>query len=184
MARAGRLLALLASLALGACDDDLVDPTWTAAPDTAVLFSLARPELDLESAFNISARSTVALEKPGNALQWDIALDTRAGQLVLLTPNALGITSRARIAALPGQTFEMVVEAPEDTLLYSSVQPVTLQQNAVYVVRGNAQATCGGGSLYAKLAPITLDVAQGRFEFKYDSNPFCNDRRLVPPDTI
>jgi hypothetical protein len=185
MARAGRLLALLACFALAACDDDLLDPTWTAAPDTAVLFSLARPELDLESAFNFNARAVVALEQPGNALQWDIALDTRAGQLVLLTPNALGITSRARIAALPGMTFAQVEEAPADTLLYSGLAPVPVQRNAVYVVRTDARTSAGGGcSFYAKLEPLVVDPAQGRLEFVFDSNPFCNDRRLLPPDTV
>ena len=112
---------------------------------------------------------------------WDVALDTRTGQLVLLTPNALGINSRARIAALPGQTFDLVQEAPADTLLYTATAPVPLQLNAVYVVRTGARN--GGCSSYAKLQPLAIDIAAGRLQFMYDTNPFCNDRRLVPPDT-
>jgi hypothetical protein len=185
MGRAGRLLVLVAALASAACDDELLDPSWVAAADTAVLYSLARPELQLESAFNLIERRTVAIEQPAAATQWDIALDTRAAQLVLLTPNALGITSRARIAALPGQSFDLVVEAPADTLLYTATNPVPLQLTATYVVRTDSRSTSigGGCSYYAKLQPLTIDVPTGRLQFKYETNPFCNDRRLVPPDT-
>jgi hypothetical protein len=181
MARAARVPLLVAVLALAACGDELTDPSWLAAADTAVLFSLARPELDLESAFSFLDRVAVPLERPGAATQWDVAVDTRAGQLVLLTPNAMGINSRARIAALPGQSFDLVVEAPADTLLYTATTPVPVQLTAVYVVRTNARS--GGCSSYAKLQALAIDVAAGRLEFKYDTNPFCNDRRLVPPDT-
>jgi hypothetical protein len=181
MARAARVPLLAAVLALAACDDELIDPTWLAAADTAILFSLARPELELESAFSFTDRTTVPIEQPGTATAWDVALDTRTGQLVLLTPNALGINSRARIAALPGQTFDLVQEAPADTLLYTATMPVPLQLNAVYVVRTGART--GGCSSYAKLQPLAIDVVAGRLEFKYDTNPFCNDRRLSPPYT-
>ena len=181
MARAGRLLALACAVALAGCDDELLEPTWSAAADTAVLYSLARPELDLESAFQFFGRTTVRLERPGTATLWDIALDTRAGQLVLLTPAAFGIDSRVRIAALPGQSFDLVTEAPADTLLSTAVNPVPVQSNATYVVRTRVDEN--GCSKYAKLQPLALDVPQGRLQFQYDANPFCNDRRLVPPDT-
>jgi hypothetical protein len=181
MGRAGRVLLLGATLALGACDDEIAEPIWAAAPDTAVLFSLARPELELEPAFNFVDRRVVAIHQPNAATLWDIAVDTRAGQLVLLTPNALGITSRARIAALPGQSFELVEEAPADTLLFTATNPVPMQLTTTYVVRTDAR---GGCTFYAKLQPLAIDVPTGRLEFKYDTNPFCNDRRLVPPDTV
>jgi hypothetical protein len=183
MARAGRLLALAGILALPGCEDSFADPTWVALPDTAILFSLARPELELESAFNFYERRTVALERPGAATVWDVALDTRGGQLVLIAPGALGITSRARVTTLPGMTFAEVQEAPLDTLAYTATTPVPLSTSSVYVIRTAGSAQCGGGSFYAKMQPLAIDVASGRLEFVYDSSPFCNDRRLVPPDT-
>jgi hypothetical protein len=181
MRRAGRVLVLLAAPLLAACDEEIFDPRWSAAPDTVVLFSLARPELDLESAFQFFGRTTVRLERPGSATLWDVALDTRAGQLVLLTPAALGIDSRVRIAALPGQSFDLVEEAPADTLLYTAINPVPVQLNATYVVRTRIDEQ--GCSKYAKMAPLAIDVPAGRLQFMYDTNPLCNDRRLVPPDT-
>ena len=183
MARAGRFLLVTSALALAGCGDPLFEPRWFAAPDTAVLFSLARPELELESAFNFGERTTIPLQRPGATNQWDIALDTQGGQLVLLTPAALGITSHVRVATLPGQTFDQVEEAPADTLLYTASIPVPVQLNAVYIVRTDVRPS-SPCSRYAKLQPITLDVAAGRLEFMYDFNPLCNDRRLVAPDTI
>jgi hypothetical protein len=182
MVRAGRFLLVASALASAGCDDNIFDPSWLAQPDTVVLYSLARPELELESAFQFLGRATVQLERPGAAAQWDIALDTRGGQLVLLTPGALVVNSRARIAALPGQTFDLVTEAPADTLLYTGTDAVPVQMNAVYVVRTRIDEQ--GCSKYAKVAPVAIDVAEGRLRFVYDTNPLCNDRRLVAPDTL
>jgi len=181
MVRAARALTVVSALALGACDEEITDFNWPAATDTVVLFSLARPELELESAFNFAERATIPLQRAGAATQWDIAVDTRAGQLVLLPPGALGITSRARVTTISGQTFDQLEEAPADTLLYTASEAVPVQLNGLYVVRtGIAGSGC---SYYAKMQPLAIDVAAGRLEFKYDTNPFCNDRRLVPPDT-
>jgi hypothetical protein len=182
MARAGRLFLVTSALALAGCSETFLEPRWFAAVDTAVIYSLARPELELESAFNFYDRTSIPLQRPGASTQWDVALDTRDGQLVLLTPAALGITSRVRVATLAGQTFDQVEEAPADTLLYTGIDPVPVQMNAVYIVRTDvrSQSPC---SHYVKLQPTMLDVAAGRLEFMYDVNPLCNDRRLVPPDT-
>lgn len=184
MARAGRLATLLVALALAACDEDPFVIRWEASPDTAVLYSLARAEFALPSAFNFSLRSTVSIERPGAATQWDVALDTRNGQLVFVPPGALGITSRARVAEIPGQSFENVEEAPADTLLYSAQAPVPLQLGSVYIVRTDARSqTVGGGcSYYAKLEPLAIDTPTGYLQFVFDISPVCNDRRVVPPD--
>ena len=182
MARAGRFLLVTSALALAGCEDQITDFRWSAAVDTAVIFSLARPELELESAFNFYEGRSIPLQRPGAFNQWDVALDTQGGQLVLLTPTALGITSRVRVAALPGQTFDLVEEAPADTLLYTASTPVPLALNSVYIVRTDERPSAC--SHYAKMQPVSLDVAAGRLEFMYDVNPLCNDRRLVPPDTI
>jgi hypothetical protein len=83
MARAGRLFLVTSALALAGCSETFLEPRWFAAVDTAVIYSLARPELELESAFNFYDRTSIPLQRPGASTQWDVALDTRDGQLVL-----------------------------------------------------------------------------------------------------
>lgn len=182
----GRAVARLLFLVLAASgcggNDSLL--TWIASPDTVVLYSLARPELNLLSAFNFRERSTVRIETVGAGFSWDIALDTRGEQLVLLAPGALGVESRARVARLPGMTFDDVIEAPQDSLLYSETQPVALDLSSTYVVRTDTRLSRFGGDcvFYAKLQPLTIDVAEGSLEFVFDASPLCNDRKVVPPD--
>ena len=190
MGRAGSVLLLLPLLALTviatACDDNAFEVDWTPFPDTTVLYSLARPELNRPSAFNMEQRSTIRIEVPGATGQWDFAVDTRANQIVLLPPGALGVTSRARITALPGQKFAQVKEAPQDTALYSATLPLPAQLNTTYVVRTDLRSTQFGGqcTYYGKLEPLGIDVAGGSLEFVFDVSPVCNDRRLVPPDSL
>ena len=107
--RAG--LAVFAALAVGAvasaCGDDPFAIRWTESPDTVLLYSLARPELNLVSGFNFQSRFPVTVEGPTSTGNWDVAVDTRDNQIVLLPPGALGISSRAGIAELPGKTFRI-----------------------------------------------------------------------------
>lgn len=184
--RAAALSFLLVPLAaaLAGCGDDLLNPRWTAAPDTALLYSLARPELNLPSGFNFTARRTVLVEAPGATGNWDLALDTREEGLVLLPPGALNINSRARITTLPGLEFDEVREAPTDSTLYSTDEPVPVQDDVVYVIRTDQGADTFGRRcvFYAKMEPVSLDVETGTLRFLYDTNPICNDPRLVPPD--
>jgi len=190
MRRARSLLVVVPLLALAlvstACDDDLFELDWTSFPDTVVLYSLANPQLQRASAFNFNSRTAVRIEVPGATGQWDVALDTRAGQLVLLPPGALGVTSRARVASLPGQSFAQVQEAPADTLLYSASAAVPVNLNTTYVVRTDTRSTQFGGQCvyFGKMQPLAIDVPAGTMEFVYDVSPVCNDRRLVPPDSI
>ena len=194
MGRAGSLAVLLPALVLAlvssACDGDPFEFIWFADPDTVVLYSLARPELNRLSAFNFNQRSRVHIEATGATGSGTWRWTREAGQLVLLTPDALGITSLARIAVLHGMTFDQVEEAPADTLVYSVVQPVPVQLGSVYVVRTDARSVSLGGlslggrcSYYAKLEPLALDVPEGMMEFVFDASPVCNDRRLIPRDT-
>ena len=190
MRRAGRAWLLLPLLGLAlvatACGEDLFEVDWTPIPDTTVLYSLARPELARPSAFNMNERAPVRIEVPGATGQWDFAVDTRTSQLVLLPPGALGVTSRARIAALPGQAFAQVKEAPADTTVYSATLPVPARLGTTYVVRTDVRTTQFGSTCtyYGKLEPLAIDVPGGSLEFVYDVNPVCNDRRLVPPDSL
>lgn len=173
-------LALLA-LGLAACDP--FEFQWTPQPDTVLIHSLARPELNLESGFNFNFRVPVVVESPGATGQWDVALDTQGDELVFLPPGALGINSRARITALPGLAFNEVLEAPPDTAVYVSNRPLTVTRGTIYVVQtGELTGSFGQRCVYfAKLEPLVLDVAGGRLTFVYDANPVCNDPRLVPP---
>jgi len=184
--RIAPLLAVTAAcvVALAACGDDPTSYDWSDVPDTAQIYSLARPELNIVSGFSFSDGLSYALELPLATGRWDAALDTRDGALVLLPPGALGISSRARIAVLPGTTLADVTEAPADTLLYESTNPVTVADGTVYVIRTNLRggsfgATC---SYYSKMEPVEIDVAGGRLRFRYVTSPICNSRELVPPN--
>lgn len=148
-----------------------------------MIHSLARPEPNLPSAFNFNFRTPIIVEAPGSTGQWDVALDTQGGNLVLLPPRALGINSRARIASLPGVGFDEVREAPADTAAYVSDRPVPVALGVIYVVQ-TSEGAGGFGQrcvFFAKLEPLVIDVEGGTLTFLYDSNPICNDPRLVPP---
>ena len=180
-----RLLAsAAAAIALGyasaGCGDDLFRITWFATQDTTVLYSLARSELSLPSAFDFLDRTRFVVEAPGSSDSWDVALDTRDGQLALIPPGALGINNAARITVIPDVSYDDVTEAPADSTLYSTTEPVFLELGSVYVVRTRRQSTSFGFcSVYAKLEPVALDDAVQSATFVYDNNPRCDDRALV-----
>lgn len=179
-----RLMAGLLVLILAACDDDPFRINWDVSPDTVLLYSLARPELGLPSAFNFNRRQFVQVEDPGATGTWDLALDTQDGELVLLTPGALGIESRARITTLTGMTFEEVRKAPADTAAYIGDVPVPVETGPIYVIqtdesRGSFGLLC---VYYAKMEALEVNVELGTLRFVFDSNPVCNDRDLVPPN--
>jgi hypothetical protein len=122
MARAGRRIALalpLLVLLVAGCDEDPTIGRWTAVTDTATIYSLSNPNLARLSAFNFSDRALIPIEHMDAATQWDIALDTRGGSLVIVPPGALGVESAVRVLQYPGFTFQTVVEAPADTTLYT-----------------------------------------------------------------
>ena len=172
-------------MGLTACGDDPFAFDWSDAPDTVQLYSLARPELDLLSGFSfVPPPSAAIVERPNATGSWDIAIDTRGGELVILPPGALGITARARVSVLGAVNFDEVEDAPEDTLLYEDDQAVPLSAGSVYVVRSNRRAGSFGSSCeyYAKMEPVTIDVAEGRLLFRYVASPICNSRDLVPPE--
>ena len=182
--------AAVAALLMGltACGDDPFAFDWTNSPgvrDTVLLFSLARPELGLQSGFSfLPLPSPAVVESPNATGSWDFALDTQGGELVLLPPGALGITSRSRISVLGPVNFDEVVEAPEDTLLYEDDQPMPVSDGTVYVVRSNRRPGSFGSSCeyYAKMEPVTIDVAGGTLLFRYVASPICNSRDLIYRD--
>lgn len=183
---APKIAALVAALATGlaACGDDPFAFNWSDRPDTVVLYSMARPEMTVPSGFNFYAKQKVPVEAPNATGNWDVALDTREGDLVFLPPGALGIQSRARVAPLQGIPLADVTEAPADTLAYIAADAVPLELGTTYVVR-TSQRTGSFGTrcvYYAKVEAVAIDVAEGQLTFRHVTNPVCNDRRLIPPN--
>lgn len=166
-------------LGIVACGDDPFQVNWESQPDTVILYSLARPELGLPSAFNFNRRQFVEIENPGATGNWDLALDTQDGELVFILPSSMGIQSRARITSLSGLTFEEVRVAPADTTVYVSEEPVPVEFGPIYVVQTDQTGQC---VYYSKLEALESDVTLGTLRFVYDGSPVCNSRDLVPPN--
>lgn len=181
--RIGALVAAL-SVGLAACDDDPFAFNWDPTPDTVLLYSLARPELNLVSAFAFFQRTEVRIEAAGSTGEWDAAVDTRGGEIVLLPPGALGVIGTARVTTLENIALEDVRRAPTDTLVYSADQPVPVAMGNVYVIKTNRSAGSFGSSCvyYAKMAPVEIDPVGGILRFEYVTNPVCNSQDLVPPN--
>ena len=183
--RPAPVAALVAlSVGLTACGGDPFAFPWQLSPDTVLLYSLARPELNLEAAYNFNNRRKVRVESARATGTWDVAVDTRGGQIVLLPPGALGISSKASVASLPGLSFDDVLDAPEDTAAYSRFDAVPVQMGTIYVVKTSQSPGIFGTacSYYAKLEPLVIDVEGGTLRFKFDASPVCNSLRLIPPD--
>ena len=178
------MVAALLTAALGACGDDPFSYNWSDVPDTVQMYSLARPELNLPSGFSFYDGFLLAVEQPSATGRWDVALDTEGGDLVLLPPGAVGIDSRARIAALPGTPYEDVTQAPGDGSVWVDSEAVTVAAGTTYVVRTNIRLGSFGSACtyYAKMEPVTIDVPGGTLLFRYTTNPICNSRDLVPPN--
>ena len=167
-----------------ACDDDLYKVDWELRPDTAYLFSLARPELNLLSAFDFIARIPVKIESPNATGRWDMVLDTQDGELVLLPPEAVGVPeSKARIIPMGDVAFEDVLKAPSDTTKYIADEPVPVQVGHVYVIRTRQQSGAYGQLCvyYGKFEPLEQDPVAGTVSFLFDTSPVCNSRKLYPP---
>jgi hypothetical protein len=186
IARWPRFGAVVAALVVGlaACDDDPFAFRWDPAPDTVLLYSLARPELNLVSAFSFFTRTPIRVEAAGSSGQWDAAVDTRDGAIVLLPPGALGVVGAARITTLEGLTLDDVLEAPGDTLVYVADEPVPMELGNVYVIKTNRRQGSFGTSCvyYAKMSPVEIDPAGGTLTFEFVTNPVCNSQDLIPPD--
>jgi hypothetical protein len=182
-----RRVALAASLLMGlnACGDDPFAYDWFDTPDTTVIYSLQVPlDQQLGSGFDFYGRSLVQVEAAGATGNWDVALDTQNGALVLLPPGALGITARAGIASMGAIPFADLTQAPGDTLLYELNDPVLLTVGDVYAIRTNRRVGNFGSSCvyYGKITPITLDATAGSMEFQFVTSPICNNRDLVSPN--
>ncbi|MFC1574640.1 hypothetical protein ACFL3Z_01005 [Gemmatimonadota bacterium] len=178
-----RFLVLMALPALVACDEDPFKIQWAASPDTVLLYSLARPELNLLSAFDFVHRFPIRIESPAASNEWDMAVDTEDGQLVLLPPGAVGISnSKAAVSPMPGVAFDDIRKAPADTALYIRDRSVHMTVGTTYVIRTRQEIGIYGTLCvyFGKLKPISADPVAGTLTFVYDVSPACNDRNLTP----
>lgn len=182
-----RILLVLAlvglSLVAVACEDDPFALNWENLPDTAMIYSRARPELYLPTGYNFVSRSPVLVESPTFSTRWDLILDTVDGEMVFLPPRTFGVVSTAGIAPMGAVVFEEVGQAPSDTTDYVRDQPVPVVEGHVYVIRTHQEPNNFGQLcvFYAKMEPLVADVDAGVLEFLIDTNPICNDRTLIAP---
>jgi len=170
---------------LTACGENIFDIKWTDANvGVAVIYSLARPEINLPTAFNFVSRIPVEIHTPGATGSWDLLLDTQDGQLVFLPPGALEIISEVMFLEMPNMAFDDVIEAPKDSTLYTKDQPLPVEMSSVYVLRTHAAPGRFGlvCSYYGKLQPVLIEPVLGTVAFEYDVSTLCDDRGLVPED--
>ncbi len=175
----------LSTLGLGACGDDPFEVRWASDIDTVTLYSLARPEVGLASAFDFVNRLQQVVEGIGSTGTWDIAVDDDGTRALFVPPGVLGIESRAAIAPITGVSFDDVTEAPADTALYFRTQAIPVEVGQTYALRsrelrGFFSELC---VYYAKIQPTAVDLEARTIEFFYESSPACNDRNLVPNET-
>jgi hypothetical protein len=176
------------ALLLAACDDGIGPLQWAATPDTFTIFSVSRAELlGKPAALDVAGAvvRTVVVESAAEAGTWDFALAEHSGVFVMLPASVVPqLDERVGIATMTETSLEAVAEAPGDTARYAR-EAVPIQPGTVYVIRSRRDQ-CGGfggtGVRYAKLKALSLDATTGSFEFEVVRNPFCNDRRLIPPD--
>ncbi len=176
-------LAILSGM-VAACGDDPFAIRWSENRQEATIYALDRPEPGLRSAFNLFERTPVKPEDPGIDGRWDFALERAGDRLRLVPPKALGHRdSRAGIVPMPGMEWEEVEEAPADTAVYVTDEPVDLEAGTLYIVRTHEQTGRFGQRcvFYGKVEPREVNAARGTFTFIFDVSPDCNNRNLVPP---
>lgn len=187
--RFGLIVPLLPLLA--GCDDDFVRE-WSAVPDTVLLYSLSRPEyIGRESAFNFIIGvppfiPEVVVEDLNNTGNWDLALIDQGNDLALVPASAfVGLASRAGIADIGPGVLEDIRTAPGDTAQFKTTA-VPIRLGTIYVVRSRRAQCPGGfgasGVFYSKMEALEIDKAAGTLLFRRISNPYCNDRALIPPE--
>lgn len=171
-------------VAATACGDDPFRINWEGVPVESTVYSLDREELNRAAGFNMRDRRSVVVEAPAADGRWDFALDRQEGDLILRPPMTLGVDSRAGISPVPGAAWEDVREAPRDSLAFITEDPVPLAAGTVYIIRTHRQLDFFGRQcvFYGKLEAVEIDADAGVLRFLHDTNPECNDRRLVPRD--
>lgn len=181
--RRGLLALLVPLVVLSGCEGDSFEVPWALRPEESTLYSLDRAELNRPSAFDLYERVGVVLEDPFVEGRWDFAVERQGGVLHLIPPGYLGETSGAGIVPMPGMTYDQLIEAPADTALYRTQEPVALAVGDVFVIRSHRQLNEFGFlcSFYGRIEALEVDHSEGVFVFKHDRSPDCNNRQLIPP---
>ncbi len=185
LTRRGLLALLVPLVVLAGCEGDPFEVPWALRPEESTIYALDRAELNRPSAFDMYERIGVVLEDPIVEGRWDFAVERQGGVLHLLPPGYLGEPSGAGIVPMPGMTYDELIEAPADTALYVTREPVELSVGNVYVIRSHRQPDAFGFLcfFYGRIEALEVDHEEGILVFKHDRSPDCNNRRLIPPGT-
>ncbi len=178
------VVILIVALGTAACGDDPFALRWTENPEEVTIQSLDRPGPQVRAGFNLFERTPVRIEAPQTGGRWDFALEREGETLRLLPPRTMGIQdSSAGISPMEGAQWDDIREAPRDTTAYTFDEPVPVRDGTIYVGRTHEQAGSFGRRCiyYGKLEPVVVDVERGALTFRFDVNPDCNNRSLVPP---
>lgn len=178
-------LVLATVISLAACSDETGPDNWSAAPDTATIFSLEEPAFQgLPGAFDFYTLRPRVVEQPSATGQWDVAL-TGLGDTLFITPAGAfpEISSSAGVAVIEAESLEEVRRAPRGDGFITD-RSVPLRTDRVYVVRSRVVPVGLGLTCvrYAKFRPVELDEEAGTLRFEYARNPNCFDRDLIPPN--
>lgn len=176
--------ATLVALALTGCAEDPFLVEWSENPRESVIYALDRDERDRPSGFDLWSSSRVVIESPQADGRWDFVLDRQDGELVLIPPRTLGVSSDAGIAPIAGVEYDEVRQAPADTASYSTSEPVPVELGTIYVIRTREQPGAFGQrcNYFGKVEPLEVDAVEGVLRFLFDVSPDCNNRSLTPPN--
>lgn len=184
--------AALLVMSLAACDDPnsgIFDPL--IRQDTV---ELAVPAVapEIPSALDVSYSSSQIRgrypELAADAESWDVTIRRGEGTLLFAPAgifefqNPVGGTTTAAVTAPMERALDELRQAPsEGAFIGDSMIPI--RTGFVYVVRSRATgASFGGCQNYAKVEPLSVDVAGGTVQLRVIGNARCNDRRLVEED--
>ncbi|HSH45442.1 MAG TPA: hypothetical protein VK966_06285 [Longimicrobiales bacterium] len=177
-ARSG-LFLIAVSLLFSGCDDAFGPQPWGFFPDTADLYSLARPEyIGQPGAYDFLNLAPVVVEAiRGVPASFDVAITEAADGTFRLVPGGAftGFSITPGLVVDSTGTFEGIEEAPRDG--YTVDEPLVADTTVVYIVRSRDAGTrC---VRYGKLEVLELRD-DGVAVIRAIRNPNCNDRDLVP----
>ena len=159
---------------------------WEENPDTALLYSLARPELNLLSAFDFisqGSRSGSSLPTPPGNGTW--CWTPRKASWSSCPPEPWGLTdSKARIIPMGEWSFEEVRRAPSDTTLTSETSRFPWRWATSMSSRPRTvQGFYGRHCVYLRQVRTSRAGPRGSgpSSFLFDVSPECNGRKLYPP---
>jgi hypothetical protein len=181
------LAFLIATIAAGCDDSTGLDITPVLVSDTITIAAPTPENEGRPTAIDISGDGAFGIGGPrfpeeiSDALAWDLTLRLMNGELFLLPQGAVGIAgSRAAITPpIAGQTFEGMREIPGQST-FRTDSAIAIRPGLLFAVRSR---DVGFGCVqFAKLQPVTVDVASATAHFRVVTNEQCNDPRLSTVD--